>query len=425
MSTADDIRQRFQAEMKDREARAERMACLIWIGVISATYLAFWLNRANWAPVLVQYISVLVSVMLPAFIVLFVIIQRGHFHPGLTFVNSFLQVTLVSSAIYFDNLVYGAQYALSSMPPLAYALVIGVTAFRMRPAMGVFAGTLAAAQFVGLYALMRLTESGLSADVVEATPSLGWPVMIMKVVLLLAMGIACSVTAIRLRDELQNFVLSAQTEMRLEKSLGRYVSSEVASQLVNQESGEIPTRGTEAVVMFGDIRDFTRYSNSHDPEQVASFLNQFFDRVNLAIEAEGGILNKFLGDGWLAVFGLFDELETANERATRAAIRILNECDQTLAAEGLGIGIALNRGPVVAGEIGSTGRCEYTVIGNSVNIAARLEALNRKLGSRLLVTEDFAAALPIGLVEPSDRGQHDIRGIADPIQLIELIPVIS
>ena len=416
-----DIRERFARELLSREIRAEKLSCLIWIGVILATYSAFWFGRETWQPELVRYISWLVAVTLPAFIAVYFTIKFGYFRPYLTFVNSFLQISLVSGAIYFDTLVYGAQYSLSSMPPLAYGLVIVVTAFRLRPAMGIFSGTLAAVQFLLLYSFMRQTDTGLDAITLAAIPSLGWNVMMMKLVVLLAMGLACSFSALRLRDELQNFLVSANNEMRLEQSLGRYVSSEVASRLV-ADKGVIPTRATTAVVMFGDIRNFTQYSNHHSPDEVANFLNRFFDEVNHAVESHQGVLNKFLGDGFLAVFGLFDDADSAVERATRAALKILADTHQMLAIEGLGVGLALNRGEVVAGEIGSKGRCAYTVIGNTVNIAARLEAMNRQLGSNILVTEGFAAAVPNQLATPLDHGEFEIRGIQHPVRVIELQP---
>ncbi|MEX0964255.1 MAG: adenylate/guanylate cyclase domain-containing protein [Pseudohongiellaceae bacterium] len=86
-------------------------------------------------------------------------------------------------------------------------------------------------------------------------------------------------------------------------------------------------------------------------------------------------------------------------------------------------GLALNHGEVIAGEIGAAGRCEYTVIGNTVNISARLEGLNRKLQTQLLVTSEFYNALPKGFVKTQSHGMHDIRGIPNAIELIELIAI--
>ena len=228
MTQSFNIRERFILEMANREEQAEKLACLIWIVVILLTYAFFLVSSSSLSPELVKYISILVALMLPAFIGVFLLIQFGRFHPVLTFVNSFLQISLVSGAIFFDALVYGTEYAMSSMPPLAYGLVIVVTAFRMRPAMGLFSGSLAALQFALLYAYMRYLDPQWNEALVTEIPSLSWSVTAMKLVILLAMGFACSFTAVRLRKELQNFLVSANTEMRLTQSLGRYVSEAVS-----------------------------------------------------------------------------------------------------------------------------------------------------------------------------------------------------
>ena len=173
--------------------------------------------------------------------------------------------------------------------------------------------------------------------------------------------------------------------------------------------------------MFGDIRNFTQFSNSHSPAEVATNLNDFFDSADAAIAAHGGILNKFLGDGFLAIFGLFKTDGDPRVDATHAAFVIIEATSSRLSAKGMGVGIALNHGEVIAGEIGAEGRCEYTVIGNTVNVSARLEGLNRKLKTQLLVTTEFHRALPENFVNTKSHGLFNIRGIPDAIELIELL----
>lgn len=122
----------------------------------------------------------------------------------------------------------------------------------------------------------------------------------------------------------------------------------------------------------------------------------------------------------MAIFGLFDQTIDARVAATRAAFEIIRRTDSGLEAKNMGVGIAINYGEVIAGEIGSVGRCEYTVIGNTVNISARLEGLNRTLQTKLLVTQDFYAALPQNFVTVRSLGKHNIRGIPEAIELVEL-----
>ncbi len=413
------IEDRFKREMLSREARAERFACMLWVAVILVTYLFFMVN-SQFQSDLRRDISVLVAVTVPTFIGIFFFIQSGRYHPFVAYLNTLLQLSVVSGAIFLDIEAYGLQYALSSMPPIAYGLVIIVTAFRLRPYMGVFAGTMAAAQFLVIYVWVGRSASDITPELFNEVPSLDWDVTVMKIVVLLGLGVAGSYSARSLRDELYNFIATAQQEMRLHQSLGRYVSSQVADALRVQDTSMLATGKREVAVMFGDIRNFTQYSNTHSAEEVAALTNQFFDRVDEAIDANHGVLNKFLGDGFMAIFGLFDQTIDARVAATRAAFEIIRRTDSGLEAKNMGVGIAINYGEVIAGEIGSVGRCEYTVIGNTVNISARLEGLNRTLQTKLLVTQDFYAALPQNFVTVRSLGKHNIRGIPEAIELVEL-----
>lgn len=418
------IEERFQIEMFLREARAERFACILWVTVISITY-AFLLIDTEIQASLQRDITWLVIVTVPSFGAIFLYIQSGRYHPVVAYINTMLQLTVVSGAIYLDTRAYGAQYALSSMPPIAYGLVIIVTAFRLRPFMGLFAGAMAAIQFLAIYILVGRPANDMSPELLAQVPSLDWEVTIMKVVVLLGLGAAGSYSARSLRNELYNFISTARQEMRLHQSLGRYVSSQVADALRDESQQLLATDKREVAVMFGDIRNFTQFSNVHSADEVASHVNRFFDRADEAINAEHGVLNKFLGDGFMAIFGLFDSVEDPRIAATRAAFRIIGTTAKDLADNEMGVGIAINYGEVIAGEIGSAGRCEYTVLGNTVNISARLEGLNRKLRTQLLVTQDFVDALPDNFVKTTSFGKHNIRGIPEAIELVELTALVA
>ena len=417
------IEERFQSEMLSREARAEKFACVLWVSVILITY-AFFMMETNFENSLRRDISILVAISVPSFAAIYYYMHVKRYHPWVAYVNTLLQLTVVSGAIYLDTKAYGAQYALSSMPPIAYGLVIIVTSFRLRPFMGIFAGVLAASQFLAIYIWVSRPAADMSPELLSQVPSLDWEVTIMKVVVLMGLGAAGSYSARSLRDELYNFIATARQEMRLHQSLGRYVSSQVADALRDENQQLLTTEKRNVAVMFGDIRNFTQYTNSHGAEEVATLVNSFFDHADEAINAQQGVLNKFLGDGFMAIFGLFDYDEDPRVAATKAAFEILENTNTALALKGMGVGIAINYGEVIAGEIGSAGRCEYTVLGNTVNVAARLEGLNRKLQSQLLVTKDFYETLPDNFVTMNTRGNHNIRGIPEAIELIELTSLI-
>lgn len=176
--------------------------------------------------------------------------------------------------------------------------------------------------------------------------------------------------------------------------------------------------------MFVDIREFTRFSESRTPAEVVAYLNRLFDELVAVVRAHGGCVSKFLGDGFMAVFGapLIDPDACRHAvDCARALLAKVEELNRAGALPPTRIGIGLHAGAVVAGEVGAEERKEYTVIGDTVNLAARIEALNKEFASSLLVSEDVLAAA--GLAIPSDaisRGPMQVKGRTAPVRVVQL-----
>ena len=137
--------------------------------------------------------------------------------------------------------------------------------------------------------------------------------------------------------------------------------------------------------MFVDIRDFTPFAEANTAEDTVSRLNALFEIVVPAVLDTGGHVNKYLGDGALAVFGAPNVLTAHADAAVTAALQI-HSCRRTLRRD-LRIGIGINTGQVIAGTIGGAGKLEFTLIGDTVNVAARVEQLTKTTGDTILVTE--------------------------------------
>ena len=186
---------------------------------------------------------------------------------------------------------------------------------------------------------------------------------------------------------------------KMERAFGLYVSKHVL-QRIRARHGEaaLPAVQKDATVFFADIRSFTSMSERLEPAQVLGILNRYFERVVSVIDAHEGFLNKFVGDAVVVVFnGPLDQPDHA-ERAARCAINIQREVEMMNArgefreVGGLKVGIGVATGPVVAGNLGSSKQMEYTVIGDTVNLAARLTS--RAPGGEVWVNEPNAVALP-------------------------------
>ncbi len=184
----------------------------------------------------------------------------------------------------------------------------------------------------------------------------------------------------------------------LKGALVRYVSREIAEEVLAGKKGVITGVRQQVTVLIVDIRNFTAMSARLEPEIVLEFLNRFFTRMIEIIFAHRGTLDKFLGDGCLAIFGAPVEDPEHPRNAMRVARAMLAASQELgvdlLARHGIAlrIGIGIHTGEAIVGNIGSDQRMEYTAIGDTVNLTSRLESLNKEYGTQLLASEPVALA---------------------------------
>jgi adenylate cyclase len=172
----------------------------------------------------------------------------------------------------------------------------------------------------------------------------------------------------------------------------------------------------EVTVLFVDIREFTAFAERASAAEVVTELNAFYELVVPVLVRHGGHANKFVGDGLLAVFGAPDVLPDHADRGVAAALEMAEVVRRTYRGR-LRIGIGVNSGPVVAGTIGGGGRVEFTVIGDTVNTAARVEALTRETDDAVLVTDATCSLLARDHGGFAERGEVALRGRSEPVKV--------
>ena len=201
----------------------------------------------------------------------------------------------------------------------------------------------------------------------------------------------------------------------LREAFGAYVDPDVAERVL--EEGElIEGQEREVTVMILDVWDFTEFAERSSARETVAFLNAMFDIVVPCVTEHGGHANKFLGDGLLAVFGAPERLEDHADRAVAAARDIATKLAERFGEE-IRFGIGVNSGPVVVGSVGGGGRLEFAVIGDPVNVAARVEHLTREIGDVVLVTEATRCLLSDAGGELDPRGDFALKGVSEPVPI--------
>jgi class 3 adenylate cyclase len=205
--------------------------------------------------------------------------------------------------------------------------------------------------------------------------------------------------------------LEEREQMR--EAFGTYMDKEVAQLIL---SGQFPEEGVEVEVsiMFCDVRGFTSYAENAEATEVIASLNRLFETMVPIVDRHGGHVDKFMGDGLLAVFGAPEAYPDHADRAVAAACEIVTAVNGE--GNGLAVGAGVNTGRVVAGSIGGAGRLNFSVIGDAVNVAARVEAATRQTGDDVLVTAATRDAMTRRLALIS-RGTVPLKGKSAPVEV--------
>jgi class 3 adenylate cyclase len=208
---------------------------------------------------------------------------------------------------------------------------------------------------------------------------------------------------------------------RLREAFGTYLDEEVAEHLISEDF-EPHGQEVEVSLVFCDVRDFTTAAAGADASEVVARLNELFECIVPIVARHRGHIDQFIGDATLAVFGAPEQVPQHADRAVQCAVELARTINSRKPG-GFEVGIGVNTGTVVAGAIGGAGRLSFSVIGDAVNLCARVEAETRETGDPVLITADTRAQLS-ETIEVESRGEREIRGYDRRVELFApLVPV--
>ncbi|MFM9956632.1 MAG: adenylate/guanylate cyclase domain-containing protein [Phycisphaerales bacterium] len=348
--------------------------------------------------------------------------RGGTVPPWFEYVNAAVEVSLPTGAMLAVSSFGSGANALTGAAPFAYPLLVFMTALSLNARLCVFGGLLAAAQYlvVALWLIRHLPDAaGAPANAM----ALSTHQHLLKGFMIATTGGAAAFVAAQIRGQVARVLHAVGERDRAVSIFGQHVSPQVVDLLLSQPS-DFAGQERNVCVMFLDIRDFSRIAADRSPSEVMDYLNTLFGFMIPVINAHHGMVNKFLGDGFMAVFGApVKEGEPCRNAAaaSREVLARLADLNREGRIPATRVGIGLHLGVAVTGNVGSSDRLEYTVIGDVVNVASRIEQATKQFDAQLLASGAVAEALAGAPGPPPiSLGPVQLKGQPHPIELFRL-----
>lgn len=336
---------------------------------------------------------------------------------GLRYVNAVVETTVPTLVIWGWSAVAGPLQALCGVLPFLYFPFIAASALHLKPRLCLFNGAISALGFTVIaFTIARGSMDGAAPLLVSGTS------FFLKGFMMLICGAVAAFVAAQLKSHVVSAVKSMRERDRAVGIFGQHVSPQVAQRLIEQ-SADLSAEQRHVCVLFLDIRGFSTIAASRTPSEVMDYLNELFAPMITIVNQHGGIVNKFLGDGFMAVFGAPFEDPQLHRNAVHCSLALL-ACVERLNAAGTipptRLGIGIHAGDAMAGTVGSNERKEYTLLGDTVNAAARIEQETKKLGAQIIVSEAVLHDLEAERAQATALGEITLRGISQPLRLYRL-----
>jgi adenylate cyclase len=300
-----------------------------------------------------------------------------------------------------------------------YFIFIILSTLRLNYKISFFTGMLSCVEFLLLSIYMiKKTEHANTIETVNGE----YFVTVAKSMVLFLNGIAAAFVARQIRLSINRSLKAAEEGNKIVNLFGQQVSKEIVDEMLSV-GGQVKSKMMKVCVMFIDIRNFTNYVSDKSPAEIVNYQNSFFSIIVKAVAKHNGIINQFLGDGCMVTFGAPVILDNPSQYAVSAALEIRAQLIKEISKGNIPltkIGIGIHTGDAVTGNIGTVERQQYSITGNVVILAARIEQLNKEFQSQILVSEEVKKTVNKPDTKFESLGAIDLKGWHQPLNIYKI-----
>jgi len=337
------------------------------------------------------------------------------------YINSFSEISLMSILLIFIVEYSGQIIILQAPATLTYFIFIVLSTFRLNFKLSVFTGALAASEFILISIYYSTFFSNTSAN--NHMPDLSGMQYLGQGLIMIIAGIAAGFVADLIKKKMIISVNNIQEKNEVIDLFGQQISPQIVDNILKNRTELFGAR-KKVCIMFLDIRQFTPFVEQHQPEEVVAYLNTLFGFMIDIVQSHHGVINQFLGDGFMATFGAPAPIGNSSQHATEASQEIIKKLNIESEKEYIPhtrIGIGLHYDEAVTGNIGSTKRKQYSITGKVVIMASRIEQLNKKYNTNMLISKEVYNQLN-KVTQNAFEWLEDskIKGSENPVSLFKL-----
>jgi adenylate cyclase len=335
------------------------------------------------------------------------------------YITNFIEISLPSVILFSIGYFLKTTEVLVSPVIFFYFIFIILSTLSLEFKISAVMGVIGAIEYLIVYYILSENFESNTRNIVFNSPLFHFG----KANLLIVGGIISGFVAEQIKKRMIRVNKAAIERNKIVNMFGQQVSSSIVDHLLESED-EIKSERRYVCIMFLDIRGFTHIAETKEPEEIVQFQNDAFGFMIEIINRYKGVINQFLGDGYMATFGAPVSSGNDSQNAVDASLEIISELEKKNSNDelpGVRIGIGLHSGFVVAGNVGTERRKQYSISGNTVILASRIEQLNKKYNSQLLVSKEVIDNIQLKNIGPKYHGKVDVKGRAEPIEIFQII----